>query len=389
MKKSFKTNVLLLISSLLVGGALAEGALRILGYYGKNFARADLTRGWELAPGTEGWWTEEGRSYVRINDDGLRDEEHALTKSPGVVRIAVIGDSYTEARQVPVEKTFWKILEHSLESCSRLQGKTAEVINFGVTGYGTAQELLTLRNKVWLYNPDVIILAVFTGNDITDNSMLSQHTSPPRPYFVLKDGKLVLDKSYLDDPGFRFRTSFIGRLAYAAIDHSRLVQLVDSVRRAQHRGTLPQALMPGGEVGLDQMVYVEPAKGVWQDAWRTTEALFGMMFHEVRDHDSQFLLVTLSNSLQVNPDQRLRERFAERLGIRDLFYPERRIEGYANAEGIPVLVLAPRLQRWAELNNTCVHGFDNAEVCGGHWNEYGHRLAGKWIADKICQETLQ
>ena len=34
---------------------------------------------------------------------------------------------------------------------------------------------------------------------------------------------------------------------------------------------------------------------------------------------------------------------------------------------------------------TCLHGFDNAKPCGGHWNVEGHRLAGELIAEAICR----
>jgi len=60
----------------------------------------------------------------------------------------VIGDSSAEALQVPVEERFWKITENDLQTCAASTGKKIEVINFGVSGYGTAQELITLRQYV-------------------------------------------------------------------------------------------------------------------------------------------------------------------------------------------------------------------------------------------------
>ena len=55
-------------------------------------------------------------------------------------------------------------MENNLNSCANIH-KKIEVINFGVTEYSTAQELLTLRHNAWNYNPDLIILAFFIGND--------------------------------------------------------------------------------------------------------------------------------------------------------------------------------------------------------------------------------
>ena len=52
------------------------------------------------------------------------------------------GDSFAEALQVPMEDTFWAILEREIKECTAVAGREPEV-NFGVSGYGTAQELIT------------------------------------------------------------------------------------------------------------------------------------------------------------------------------------------------------------------------------------------------------
>ena len=78
-----------------------------------------------------------------------------------------MGDSYIEAFEVPYEKTVGELIEGRL---SALQGTPVEVLNFGHGGYGTTQELLALRHEVWKYSPDLVLLAVTTGNDISDNS---------------------------------------------------------------------------------------------------------------------------------------------------------------------------------------------------------------------------
>lgn len=148
--------------------------------------------GYRLKAGAEGWYTEEGRAYVRINSDGLRDREHTRQKSPNTLRIAVLGDSFTEAKQVPLEDAYWTVMADSLQSCPALDGSDVEVINFGVSGYGTLQELLTLRHYVWNYNPDVILLAFFTGDDVQNNFRpLEQHAL--RPFASLQNGEPVFD----------------------------------------------------------------------------------------------------------------------------------------------------------------------------------------------------
>jgi hypothetical protein len=392
--KSWKIKLSLVLGSSVLALALAEGTLRVIGYSNPNFYHVDPDRGISLKPGAEGWWTKEGHAYVRINSAGLRDHEHRLERPPNTLRVAVLGDSYAEAMQVPMDQAFWVVMEHSLQHCARLKGKKVEAINFGVAGYGTAQELLTLRHKVWPYDPDIIVLAFLTGNDLRDDSRALKG-DPMRPYFVLHNASLVLDNSYLTSRGFRWRRTWVGNVIYSTINHSRFLQLINAAKQMlrrrnqqEHSEEMEALLAPGQEIGLDNMVYLAPKTDVWRDAWNVTEELIRVMNREVKDRGKRFLLVTLSNGIQVDPDMNKRKAFTTKLGVKDLFYPERRIQALAQREGIAFLALAMPMRQWTEKNHTCVHGFKNATPCGGHWNEYGHRLGGELIADKICRALL-
>src|SRR6266576_324326 len=147
--RNLKKKLLLVMFGLLFGLFMSEVLLRVIGYSYPLFYTTDYYRGFALQPGVEGHYQREGGSYVRINGDGLRDREHAKPKHADTVRIAVLGDSFSEALHVPMEQTFWSVLERKLQECNAFPDKKVEVINFGVSGYGTAQELMTLRQKVW------------------------------------------------------------------------------------------------------------------------------------------------------------------------------------------------------------------------------------------------
>ena len=134
-----------MLFSTIVGLLIAETALRVIGYSFLEFYVPDNSRGYALRPGISGWYHKENDAYIQINSDGLRDREHEINKPANTIRIAIVGDSYAEALQVAQEATFWSILEKRLNECS--PNKRIEVINFGVSGYGTTQELITLRNK--------------------------------------------------------------------------------------------------------------------------------------------------------------------------------------------------------------------------------------------------
>jgi hypothetical protein len=264
---------------LLFGLLLCEIFLRVTGYSYPTFYADDYYRGFALRPGIEGHYQREGESYVRINSDGQRDREHARTKPPDTVRIAVLGDSFAEAMHVPMEQTFWSLLERRLEECHAFAGKHVEVLNFGVSGYGTAQELMTLRQKVWDYSPDIIVLALTTYNDIYDNSRALSKTEDV-PYFTYRNGELVYDASFRDSSAYKWHDSKLSGLGRWFHDHLRLVQLVHYAQfvgkqrltewRNQRRAaatptpqitpgaTAPRSAPTAEEIGKDNMIYLEP-----------------------------------------------------------------------------------------------------------------------------------
>jgi hypothetical protein len=394
MLKGWIANVILVIGGTVIGILLFELALRAIDYSSPNFYRFDLYTGAALRAGAEGWWRKEGESYVKINSDGLRDREHQKPKPSGTFRIAVLGDSYAEAMQVPMEDTFWKMLELELQTCQAFKGRQIEAINFGVAGYGTAQEILTLRHRGWDYSPDLVLLAFLSGNDLRNN-VRALEQDPRRPYFVYKDDALVLDASFQETFGWRFRLLVRRNGVDWLIDHLRILQFLNEAmyfiksqitqmnQNTPASGKLQNEAkgQPQREVGLDTMVYLESTDPLWKEAWRVTEGLIVQMRNEVREKGADFIVVTLTNGDQVDLDPLKRSRYAQSLGVPDLLYPERRIKSLGDREGIPVLNLAQPFAAYAEQHKVLLHGFKNG---GGHWNVEGHHLAGKLIAEKIC-----
>ena len=401
--KRFLTKLALILFGLMMGVIITELTLRAAGYSYPGFYMPDATRGYSLIPGTEGWYRKEGESYVRINSAGQRDREHTKVKAADTVRIAVIGDSYAEAFQVPVEQAFWAVMEQRLQESGSIPGKQIEVLNFGVSGYGTANELLTLRERVWDYGPDIVLLAVTTNNDVVDNSRELKKTDEV-PYFVYRDGKLVLDDSFRTSRAFQMRQSKLNRLGRWIKDHSRLVQAINEAHHgfkirlasSKSRLTAPSAeqtetksdvMARSEELGFDNIVYLEPRNAVWNDAWLVTEGLIRAMRDDVSGQGAKFIVVTLSNGPQVLPDPQARQAFMRRLGINDLFYPDNRIRSLCERENIPVITLAPELQAYAEKSGSFLHGFGQ-DLGNGHWNAVGHRVAGELIAQKMKDDVL-
>lgn len=381
--------VAILIGILLPLGA-AELWLRLTGFSYPIFFHADSVTGHMHRPHAAGWYREEGEAYVTINSAGFRDHEHTIAKPAGVVRMLVLGDSYAEALQVPMEQTFWAVLERELNACHVFGQNIVEIINLGVSGYGTAQELLALRTWGWAYQPDIVLLAFVTANDISDNSKeLNIHSPIPRPYFVQEGADLVLDQSFLSATTYQQKTGPMWTVFQSLSDDIRLLQFLYRAKHRfqQKREEQSAAAVIGRtavEAGLDESVYREPTQQTWKAAWDISERLLRTIHNESHSKGVRFVLTTLSNGLQVLPDPHQRESLLRQSQVKDLFYPDVRLRRFAEREGFEVITLAPLLQRYAETHQESLHGFENAIMGFGHWNERGHHAAGEHLARYFC-----
>jgi hypothetical protein len=386
---------------LMVGAGLAaaflllEVGLRLGGItFGGSFYEGDTVRGWGLRPGVHAWAVGEAKVYVRINHDGLRDREHTITKPPDTLRIAILGDSYAEAMNVPMESAFPSVVERELSHCSKLGGKRVEVINFGVSGYGTAQELLTLRERAWRYQPDIVLLAFYTGNDFFNNlRALNPYEPEQYPYFVYQHNSLALDDSFRFSWKMSKAYNWFFNLRGDLQNSSRVLQLLIAVyknfKTAIAKRNVEQATSNLGLTDLEDTIYRAPTDPRMAEAWHVTEGLLLLMGDDVRSYGAELWIATLANRAQLSPDPNERLAFMKRLGIDSLFYPDYRLQTFARREGLLAIALAPPMSAYAEQHHDFLNGGNKVPLGTGHWNERGHRLAGQLIASELCSQSTK
>lgn len=374
----------LVAGSVVVVVLVFELVLRVVGFSAPLWYRPDPVVGWALRPGVEGWFTSEGRAYVRINSEGLRDREHSIAKPKDVYRIAVLGDSVSEAMQVDMKDAYWSLLQGRLSRCGYAPGRRIEVINFGVSGFGTAQEYLMLKAAM-PYRPDLVLLQFMDGNDLTDNSR-ALNSEKQRPYFTLDGrGKLVLDDSFARSATFRDRSSVLMRDARRIADRSRVLQLaraaVDAVSLVPRARAHVGGLVGGG---INPAVLAPPRDSALRKSWAVTERLILAMDQFLKQRGVEFAVVAAPLGIQANPDDAARQAMEQRLGVSNLFYPDRRIEAIGREHGISVIPLASEMQRRAVAQRAYYYGFPDGHLGTGHWNRKGHAVAADLIAGALC-----
>ncbi|MBV9578536.1 MAG: hypothetical protein JO057_08105 [Chloroflexi bacterium] len=216
--------------------------------------------------------TTEYDEVLKTNSLGMVGPELPATKPPGEFRIVVLGDSYTVGGQVPYEQTFPAVLEKQLHDAGYTN---VRIIDAGVGGYTEYNESGLLKKYVAQLQPDLVVLAAFLGNDISENvlaTMAGYRDAPEHPKGMtwgLDAAKLV------DDSGSWFpRNNLPGPPPPAAWDPSQ--PLPDPVGNNHNSGQVapPAAAAP---VGLRTR-----AHALW-DGLRSESLLLGKLFGEPID----------------------------------------------------------------------------------------------------------
>ncbi len=394
---------LLLLGSVLFSVGLAECGLRLYHYgslrglSGEHSLRMPHeTRGWALEPnGSSFQRTRDYAVLVRTNSLGMRDREHAALPAPGTFRILVLGDSFMEAYQVPLEDS----LSYRLEA--RLASRGIEVLNLGVGGYGTAQELLALEEEGLRHRPDLVVLAFFLANDVSNNSFALEaallgedaQTTFSRPYARARS----LDAELEWTPPDRARMA-----PYVERWERRKRSLLDALRRALQPAMVANLLEQGagrllghfaggdrydpavafGWPFLGEVADPEIAR-LWEEAWLVTRRLLLEMDRVAREAGARLALLLVPADFQVDPRLVAAVVAAHPELAFDPLRINREIQAFAALAGIPLLDPTPALVRELAAGRPPYYAIEDH-----HWNSAGHALATELLAEFLDARGL-
>ncbi|RTL41018.1 MAG: SGNH/GDSL hydrolase family protein [Candidatus Melainabacteria bacterium] len=192
-KKTWLKTAAQIVAWQIVALSLIEVVMASAGLGEEEIFRLDKQIGFTHIPNKRIYWKQEGPGvYSYFNADGMREPGLTIAKPAGTYRIAVLGDSLVEGLQSPIEKTFGYRMGKEL---TKKLNRPVEVLNFGNSGYSTAQEYLQLK-KVWKYSPDMVLLG-YSNRDIFENwSPPDETITNVRPYALhLPNSHLVVDNS--------------------------------------------------------------------------------------------------------------------------------------------------------------------------------------------------
>jgi len=311
------------------------------------FAHAPGFRGREVGGGID--------VPIEINSKGLRDREIPYEKPAGVFRILVLGDSWTFGSGVAGGAAYPKALERLLEA--RIPGRRFEVINAGVSAYGTYHELAFFEKEGLMYSPDLVVLGFFAANDINDNSA-------PRRIEVSETGELV---------GRNSRRGPLDGLKVLVRLHSHLYRFLgDRYHRLRDRPVKLDSLLWG--------VFADPYPEPVRLGWARTEKLLLRMAGLARANGAGFMIMSIPRLYQVS-DRHWRSFLDEyRRGEVSLApeLPGNHLNAFCAKHGIEFLDLLPGLRAHP----------DPESLYQGHWTVKGNQAAAALLLDRMASRGL-
>jgi hypothetical protein len=180
MRKETKINLILLGGTIILCVILLEMTLPFflpLHYDTVGIYATDNQLGWGLKTETE-LQNDLGKNEFAINEEGYRGpiKEH----QEGKTNILVLADSFGFGGALNVGERFSEQME--------TENIDFNVINLGVGGYGTDQERLLYTKVKEKYNPEIVILLLYTENDFSDNKK-----KEGKPYYTITNNEFTLN----------------------------------------------------------------------------------------------------------------------------------------------------------------------------------------------------
>lgn len=323
----------------------------------------DPCRSFKLAPGFRGFEVSSEFSFpVIINSRGLRDREFETPKGPGVFRILVLGDSFTYGSGAEAGTTYPRLLEDLL---NRDRIKTRfEVINAGVSGYGTFHEKDFLVREGVGYAPDLLILQFYPDNDLFEN---------------LHPFRLEVQDDFL---GKRSKQGpmrlWIRTLKNWLRSHSHAYRLLGD---RWHLLRIRLGMEGGFSAFSD--IYLKEGTRTARSAWQKTAGLLSDIHGFAKEHGIGFLMVFTPKNITLDGKMwkdYLAFHMADPSAV-DRDIPRQTLRAFCSSEGIPLLDLT---EHFGEMENP----LDCYWPKNGHWNSRGHRLVATWLYEFLKGEGM-
>jgi hypothetical protein len=213
------------------------------------FCRFDRELGWAPLENISGQQSVDRKRFVvHQNQFGLRGpDDMQLQRTSGKKRIFVLGDSYIWGFGANQEDLF---------SAPQVHRTDNEIINAGVSGYGTDQEYLFYLRTGQRFEVDQVVLAFTLYNDV-DNNLAPIQYNRLKPYFTFNGGELALHNEHIRDSKFRsFKEELYRRSRVANMMAEGFAGLSETLLPKRHKPDLDVSVTDVDRAGIQLTVAI-------------------------------------------------------------------------------------------------------------------------------------
>ena len=307
------------------------------------------------APNQRGVWRvrDEIAAPFAINAQGWNSGigDYRIERRPGVARVAVVGDSYVEALQVPFDRSVSEDLAAALSTAAQ----PVEAYRFGISGAPMSQYLAMVEGEAVRYRPDWIIV-VIVHNDFDESYRFvpGRYTSSFLKLRI-EDGRVTGEI-----PAQPWAPSYLDRLRRTATARFFLY------RWQLRPGFLIRELLPKAQAAPRIAANIEVATALADMAANeaVTDYVFGRLDAVARAAGARLLLAMDGDRSAIYAGTDSPVLVLNQLAAR-----------VAAAHGLPFVDLEPVFAAdWQAEHRRFDVDADN------HWNEHGHEVAARAIA---------
>ncbi|MBI5392211.1 SGNH/GDSL hydrolase family protein [Candidatus Woesearchaeota archaeon] len=340
--------------------------------------RPDKYLGWVNVPKytAEVASKQNGRIHVvkeTHNSQGFR-MDHEVNYSKKLIFLS--GDSFIYGWGIDDAKTIGVQL-------NKLVGSEYDVINLGVSGYGTDQSYLRYIKEASVY-PNSIVIYAFYANDLTDN-LAGEQTNVFKPVFSFADEKelKLLNEPVPDHP---YLAKKYGKKEHTYTGLDRIVRswselyvlLINHIHLDKKEDTKTEAL-DGVILGVIKN-FSEREKHMY----RKTLAIISVWKEKTKTDKNEFILVAMPSKLAVDVrKQRQTEEYYKMQGNFEYDKPYAILEEYAKKTNTRYINLYPVVKKEVQENNKELYLNDD-----DHFNDAGAEVAAREIYKYLKENRL-
>jgi len=307
-------------------------------------AVSDHELGWMWKPHSTIFHTKEGWAVNTLNSMGFNDNEISLGQSKQ--RILVLGDSYTEALQVPQSKNFTSIVENNAQCI--------DVFNGGRSGLSPIEYPVIAERLQDRLSPNMIVVVITPGDvsDINKNNaeIIRNPNNGNISNIILKEHKLHWLRKEAD--------VILSKSALATYLKDRLKALNSNSKKAKKSAVQASSITEQQEIQNDKAI----------------RDILTYTFNKINAKVPLYILYI--PSLEYKP----KGKTASKMKL-DNF--EKIVKEVAEKNQIPFLSARNFMVKSYQYNNRPPVGFPNNNILSGHLNEIGHQCVATALLELI------